>query len=334
MAAAENLFETTRSFLTPDSVRKFSIALDEPSEKVEAGLQSVVPTLLNGIINESSTEEGAQKIVNLMEAENLDGSIPNNLNDKSYLSRGENVVEDIFGKNYHSIASSLIPSTGMDKKNVEKLMEMAAPAVLGVIGSKIKNDLNPETLNDFLLGQMKFEDKKKPPFGLVVAGFIILVIGMFWVIGRKNIPVSNLKRDISSIEKSNIPASVAASRNGLTVQDLSTFMATATLDDLPKRFTVQNLSFFSGSTDMKPGGDKDIEVMVNSLKRYPKVTASIEAYIEDTGDEDENLLLSENRAMLVREELIGRGIEPSRVRAEGRGPKTGGQLYFIIKNIR
>jgi outer membrane protein OmpA-like peptidoglycan-associated protein len=75
-------------------------------------------------------------------------------------------------------------------------------------------------------------------------------------------------------------------------------------------------------------------MMVTSLKRYPKSMASVEAYIEDTGDADENLLLSENRAMLVREELIGRGIEPSRVKAEGRGPRqTGNQIYFVINGL-
>lgn len=320
MTAAENLYDTARNWWTPDSVRKFSLALDEPTEKVEAGLHSVVPTLLDGIINEGSTSEGAQKIVNLMEAENLDGSIP----------------DIIFGNDYHSIASSLTPSTGLDKENVEKLMEMAAPAVLEVIASKIKDDLNAESLNDFLLSQKQveqFDEKKKPPFFLVVAVLFLLIIGSLWILSRKTLPVTNMKREIATIENQYTPASARVSRNGLTLQDLSSFMATATLDDLPKRFNLKSLSFYSGTTDMRPGGDKEIDIMVRTLKRYPKLSASIEAYIEDTGDEDENLLLSENRAMLVREELIGRGIEPSRVRAEGRGPKTSGQLYFVIHKM-
>jgi outer membrane protein OmpA-like peptidoglycan-associated protein len=105
--------------------------------------------------------------------------------------------------------------------------------------------------------------------------------------------------------------------------------------DLPKSFRLTNIKFASGTTDFTLGGDQDLDLIANSLKRFPGSTATIQAYSEETGDEDENLLLSENRAMLIREEIIGRGVEPSRVKAEGRGARSEeDQAYFVLTKIK
>lgn len=324
MSAAENLNETTRNFLTPDSIRKFSVALDEPSEKVEAGLSSVVPTLINGIIHESSTTKGAEKFLQIIESGNLDGTIPHNLNDRSYLQRGETVVEDVFGEYYHDIASRITPETGLRKENVEKMMEMAAPAILGSLKGYLEEQKAPP---------QTFINKKKPSFAFVVSLVGILILGTLWFISSYTPRVAQMKRELATMEPIVVDRPDVVT-NGLSVSQVETFLANATIGDLPKRFTFRALRFEPGTTDFGPGGDQELNTVARSLKRFPKVSASVEAYIEDTGDEEENLLLSENRAMLVREEIIGRGIEPSRIRAEGRGPKTGNQLYFVLTNMK
>lgn len=340
MPGAENLFETTRGLLTADSVRRFSLALNEPRDKVAAGLNSVVPTLVTGFINEGSTSQGARKIVHLLQVQDFDSELPQNLNDQNYLSKGENVVEDIFGDHFHSLASDLTPSTGLKSENVERMMEMVAPVVLGVIGSKIKDEnMNDESLNGFFREHKTMTDKsfkkKKPPFfGMVAAGLLVLTV-MFWFFSTRVPPVSTMTRDLASLERSVTNSPVVIS-NGLTINELPSFLnRKVSPGELPKRFAITGVNFVSGSTDFSPGSDKELNMMAGALKRYPGAYAKIEAYVEDTGDEDENLLLSENRAMLIREELIGRGVEPSRIRAEGRGPRGDKrQAYFVITRIK
>ena len=340
MPGTESLFETTRGLLTDDSVRRFSHALNEPRDKVTAGLNSVVPTLVTGFIKEGSTSKGAQKIVHLLKEQDFDSKLPQNLNDQNYLSKGENLVEDIFGDHFHTLASDLTPSTGLKSENVERMMEMVAPVVLGVIGSKMKDeDMNVESLNGFFrehrtMADQSFKKKKPPFFSIVAAGFLVIAV-MFWFFSTRVPPVSTMTRELASIERSVTNTPIVIS-NGLTVNELPNFLSgKVSPGELPKRFAITGVSFLKGTTDFNPGSDKELNMMAGALKRYPRAFAKIEAYVEDTGDEDENLLLSENRAMLIREELIGRGVEPSRIRAEGRGPRGDKrQAYFVITRVK
>ena len=64
MAASEylrpgNLVETVRSYLTPDVVRNASSLVGEPESSTHRALQSAVPTMLSGLVNTASTQEGA-----------------------------------------------------------------------------------------------------------------------------------------------------------------------------------------------------------------------------------------------------------------------------------
>lgn len=340
MPGTETLFDTTRSLLTADSVRRFSQALNEPTDKVEAGLNTVVPALVTGFIREGSTSEGAQKIAHLLEAQGFESDLPQNLNDQLYLTKGENVVEDIFGDNYHALASGLTPETGLKSENVEKMIEMVAPVVLGVIGTKIKDEgMDANSLNGFFLKQRTMSDssykKRKPPFLGVVALGVVLLAGLFWYFSTRVPPVSTMTRDIASWERS-VTSKPEVITNGLTINELPGFLSgKISSSELPKRFAITGVGFIEGSTDFSQVSEKDLNVMAGVLKRNPGAIARIEAYIEDTGDADENLLLSENRAMLVREELIGRGVEPSRIRAEGRGPRGDKrQLYFVLTRLK
>jgi OmpA-OmpF porin, OOP family len=341
MATAESLFDTTRNFLTPESIQKISLALNEPTEIVEAGIKEVVPTLLTGLINEGSTSEGAQKIVKLVENQNWQSDLPQNLNDRNYLSRGENVVEDIFGHHYHMIASTLSPETGMKSHSVEKLMGMVAPAVMGTIGNKIKDEgLNASSLNRYFLKQRELSDhafqRKKVPYSLIAPTIILLSLAVLWfLITSTTLPVARITRDLAGLERAvtNNPVEVVKERP--TLRDLPEFMKTGSSKDLPKRFNLKNVNFAPGTTDFVLGGDNDLNLIARTLKLHPEAEVSIEAYAEGSGDADENLLLSENRAMLIREELIGRGIEPSRIKAEGRGPRVEeGQVYFVITRLK
>lgn len=198
--------------------------------------------------------------------------------------------------------------------------------------------LSAKDLTGFLREPKNLSDppfnKKKLPFSGAVALVALIFVGVFWIFSGNNPQVSTMTRELASLERS-VSNSPDTPSNGLSVADLGTFLATASNTDLPKRFTMNSLKFQHGTTDILSGSDTDLNLIARNLRRYPKVSVRIEAYIEETGDPDENLLLSENRAMLVREELIGRGIEPSRIRAEGRGPrKDKRQAYLVITKIK
>lgn len=360
MESPENIYNTTQNFLTPEFIQRFSDALDEPEDNIQRGLRLVIPTFLSGLIHKASTTQGAEEIVHLVEDEKFETTPPANLNDAGYLSRGEHAIDDIFD-DYHSVANSLTPETGMGADRVERLMEMVAPVVLGVLGNQIRQGkMTPDHLSGFLQQQKKVlrgfipaslaaknrvplavknslpqstssapehvpptahYRKKKPPFGLIMG----IVLFVFFLALRgffsRTKTVETLTREISAIHKA---------QNDQSLSELSEFLQNGDAKDLPQTFRFQDLLFISGSTDRRAYGEAELDRTAEALIAYPSTQIRLQAYVEDTGDPEENLLLSENRAMLIREELIARGVAPFRIRVEGKGASQNKKQVELI----
>ncbi|GEM_PF-451243 len=107
-----------------------------------------------------------------------------------------------------------------------------------------------------------------------------------------------------------------------SMSELSDFLRNGSRSELPKRFTFDTLNFATGTTELLPGSQLEIEQMANALKEFPQVTARVEGFTDNTGDQEGNLDLSTARAVAVKEELKARGIEDMRIEAVGRGPDS------------
>ena len=59
--------------------------------------------------------------------------------------------------------------------------------------------------------------------------------------------------------------------------------------------------------------------MIEILNRYPGAALTIEGHTDSVGADDFNMTLSQKRSDSVREYLIGKGIEASRLKAVGFG---------------
>lgn len=139
MATADSLHSMTQNFMTPDLVQKFSSALGQPTDKIQSGLKSVIPTLLMGLANKGSSEEGAQSILNMAKNPNL---------------HGHEAVNGIFGNELTSVATSLGSATGLSSSSITKMMGMVAPVVLGLLGRKVNLEgMNAHRLRGFLSTQ-------------------------------------------------------------------------------------------------------------------------------------------------------------------------------------
>jgi hypothetical protein len=333
MGEAENLFRTTTGFLTPDLIDKFSFALDEPRDKVQVGLREyVLPTLLTEIINEGSTDAGARKIVDLVSGEDYAPTLPADLNDEAYLSKGTQAVQDLLGEDPKTVANALTPAVELGTENVGRMIEMITPVVMGVIGDKVKSEkLSASSLQRFFLNEQRSRRplaKRRFSFALTSALGLLVLLSAFWLTLSIPLPVSDLRSELVALDRATSNRGVAAELP--PVLSLQKARPSDAGRILP-RVVFRSLAFSPGTTDFQVGGDRELDVVAGILKRNPKLTATIEAYFEDSGDPDENLLQSENRAMLVREELIGRGIEPSRLRASGRGSRANDTPQLSLK---
>jgi outer membrane protein OmpA-like peptidoglycan-associated protein len=78
--------------------------------------------------------------------------------------------------------------------------------------------------------------------------------------------------------------------------------------------------FDSGSATLKPGARRAVDNLAQFMERYPEREIAIEGFTDSVGAHEANRRLSESRAAAVKNALVARGIEPSRIDARGYGP--------------
>lgn len=92
------------------------------------------------------------------------------------------------------------------------------------------------------------------------------------------------------------------------------------LDALQKDgFVALDIHFETGKTDILAESMPVVDQIVVLLKQQADLKVSIEGHTDNTGTEDANQLLSENRAKSVVKALLAAGIETSRLVSKGWG---------------
>ena len=84
-------------------------------------------------------------------------------------------------------------------------------------------------------------------------------------------------------------------------------------------FVMKNLFFATNKTRILKASEESLNELYNFLSRNADIRIKIIGHTDNVGSDSANQVLSEGRANAVREDLIERGIDPSRLEAEGRG---------------
>lgn len=83
--------------------------------------------------------------------------------------------------------------------------------------------------------------------------------------------------------------------------------------------TLKGVKFETGSARLTPDARRIVDEVARTLKNQPKLVAEISGHTDDVGNDAYNLILSQQRAESVRQHLIGRGVAPERLKAQGYG---------------
>jgi OmpA-OmpF porin, OOP family len=84
-------------------------------------------------------------------------------------------------------------------------------------------------------------------------------------------------------------------------------------------FDFDRLTFDTGKATLQHSSAEQLQNIAAILKAYPKVKVKVGSYTDNTGDKEANLRLSQDRATNVMRELVRRGVDSSRLEAEGYG---------------
>lgn len=110
----------------------------------------------------------------------------------------------------------------------------------------------------------------------------------------------------------------------LRKMSLSYFFTHQTSEDLGSVFIIDSLNFPSSLATLPESGfGKDmLDELVKYLSEHKHVKINITGYTDASGIEDNNLVLSEERAKAVYDYLIAAGIAPTRLQYAGRGSEN------------
>lgn len=221
-------------------------------------------------------------------------------------------------------------TTGLnDRENREIAGTRAA---LGPIAHKLRGAVD-KTESNYNSRDRVVTDYSRPtqkPWLWIAIMTLIFLSGLWWFLDSKvnSLPEKDAVIGQSSPTSTTIIPTRDSSAESLGV--LGSFLREGTIEELPKRFSFQTLTFLAGSTALVKGSQNEIDELANALKEFPAATIIIEGY----GDNTE---LSIARALAIKEELKARGIEETRIRAVGKGRNPSGQgssIEFLITNMR
>lgn len=92
-----------------------------------------------------------------------------------------------------------------------------------------------------------------------------------------------------------------------------------TIIDPNNWYTLENLYFETGSSDLKAGSEAQLNNLAEILNAYPALKVKLGGYTDNTGNEESNVKLSNLRAQTAKLKLLELGISSDRVEAEGYG---------------
>jgi len=85
--------------------------------------------------------------------------------------------------------------------------------------------------------------------------------------------------------------------------------------------TIGDVLFATGMADLSPDAIRNVDKLTDFLEKHPNRNVLIEGHTDSVGSEEFNLTLSQSRADAVKEQLVVKGIDPSRITTKGYGKK-------------
>lgn len=86
-----------------------------------------------------------------------------------------------------------------------------------------------------------------------------------------------------------------------------------------KKVVLKNIFFDTNKYDLKPESIAELQKLIDFLNENPKVNIEIRGFTDDVGDDESNMVLSQNRSKAVYQYLINHQIDPNRLAYKGFG---------------
>lgn len=126
---------------------------DADPQASQAGLAAAIPLLMTALSRNAQSPDGADALHQAI-AKDHDGSVMDNLpaylNNPNYAD-GAGILKHALGGNQASVEQSMAQTTGLDPATIAKLLQFAAPLVLGMLAKRQREQgLSSKDLSNIL----------------------------------------------------------------------------------------------------------------------------------------------------------------------------------------
>jgi OOP family OmpA-OmpF porin len=325
-----------------DTISRFAGGEAETTRKT---MHAAIPTTMLALAEHGSTEIGAGGLLAGLrsgEAPQLDvADLP--LSDpeasEKLLNTSSAFLDKTLGGKLQGIIGALSSHGGADRAVTSKLVALAAPLALGVIGRHAReHNLDAKGLAAFLAEQKpKVATMLPAPLRSLVGGeqireiapqrahvqrplspwvwalpLLAALFGIGWLLGRSvhaphvQTPITQRLPPQATVP----PVSGVATRSMQPVEDFLASGRTA-----PRRFSFEGLTFAPGGTQLSPEGEATARELAAALRAHPPATVRVEGYGDAELGRDANRELSQARADSVKQALIADGVSADRIEA-------------------
>ncbi len=140
-----SIVDMVREVITPDVIRGASNVIGENAVATQSAFKVVVPTILAGAVSHAATPSGAERLFTTITNGRYGADMLNGLGGKlegsgaadSLLRSGEGLVSTLFGSQSDMVTDAVAQSGGMQKSSASRLLSLAAPIVMSVLGKVI-----------------------------------------------------------------------------------------------------------------------------------------------------------------------------------------------------
>lgn len=272
---------------------------------------------------------------------------------------GGRFLSSIFGSRMSSVTDAMSQFSGLGASKASTLLSMAAPLVLGGLGKYVRdNNVNAAGLGSELKSEGPTLQRFLPAgFRNMFSGassmvssaasqaaattnrwlwpvvlLAALVLAALWFFNRSRAPVregmqtaenaaSSGASALGDFFKTKLPNGVELNIPQFGVENklLAFIQDTSKPVDETTWFNFDRVLFDTDKATLQPSSEEQLNNIAEIMKAYPNVHVKIGGYTDNTGDPTANQALSEARAKNVMAALVNKGVDPSRLEAQGYG---------------
>lgn len=157
-----SLLDMVREVLAPNVVERASSLIGENATVTRRGLESAVPSVLAGVLGQASTPSGAERLLSTVTegrygADTLSGlgrQLSGGGTTEPLLNSGARLLSGLFGGQVDGVADAIAGTGGVGRGAVTTLLRLAAPIVMGVLGTRVASGgLDAGGLSRLLAGE-------------------------------------------------------------------------------------------------------------------------------------------------------------------------------------